>query len=73
MKRLKLRAAVHERVTGNAELHSRRMGDVHPTLVEIEQDDGGYYLFYLDGWGSILSSHLIRDSRRREETRAGRA
>ena len=41
MKRLKLRAPVQERVTGNAELDSRRMGDVHPALVEIEQDDGG--------------------------------
>ncbi len=55
MKRLKLRAPVQERVTGNAELHSRRMGDVHPALVEIEQDDGGYYLFLLDGGGQYLA------------------
>ena len=43
------------RVTGNAEKHGRGMGDVHPALVEIEQDDGGYYLFYLDGGGQYLA------------------
>ena len=55
MKRLKLRAAVLERVTGNAGLHERATGEVHPALVEIEQDDGGYYLFYLDGGGQYLA------------------
>jgi hypothetical protein len=54
MKRLKLRAAVQARVTGNSEKHGG-MGEVRPALVEIEQDDGGYYLFYLDGGGQYLA------------------
>jgi hypothetical protein len=55
MKRFKLRAAVQARVTGNAEKNRRGMGDVHPALIEIEQDDGGYYLFYLDGGSQYLA------------------
>ncbi len=56
MKRLKLRAAVQHRVTGNAEHQGRGPGEVPaPALAEIEQDDGGYYLFYLDGAAQYLA------------------
>jgi len=51
MKRVKLRA----RVRGIAE-HSRGTGEPGaPATVEIEQNDGGYYLFYLEGTGQYLA------------------
>jgi hypothetical protein len=47
MKRLKLRAAVHQ-ARGTIE-------NPRPALVEIEQNDGGYYLFCLDEAGQYLA------------------
>ena len=56
MKRTKLRAAVQHRVIGNANHRVRQTDEIHtPAVVEIEQDDGGYYLFYLDGAGQYLA------------------
>jgi hypothetical protein len=56
MKRLKLRAAVQHRVIGDAKHQGRGPSETPiPALVEIEQDDGGYYLFYLDAAGHYLA------------------
>ena len=56
MKRLKLRAVVPHRVLGTAKQKGPGPGEIPiPELVEIEQDDGGYYLFYLDGTAQYLA------------------
>ena len=56
MKHTKLRAAVRHSATGAGNQHVSRTDEVRtPALVEIEQDDGGYYLFYLDGAGQYLA------------------
>jgi hypothetical protein len=56
MKRLKLRAVVQHRVLGNAKDQGSGPGEIPiPVVVEIEQDEGGYYLFYLNGAAEYLS------------------
>jgi hypothetical protein len=51
-KRLGLQAALRHRVKAS---EAQRQGTGAPAAVEIEQNDGGYYLFYLDGAGHYLA------------------
>jgi hypothetical protein len=55
MKHIKLRAAVRDRMTGSVERRRGTSEPGAPAAVEIEQNDGGYYLFYLDGTGQYLA------------------
>jgi len=52
MKRLKLRATLTQPPVKQAPEASER---VRPSVLEIEQDDGGYYLFCLDEAGQFLA------------------
>ena len=56
MKRTKFRAAVHNRLAVSTRQPAVKAGESYtPALIEIEQDDGGYYLFYLDVEGQYLA------------------
>ena len=56
MKRLKLRATLPQPLTGTPVLKAGEASErVRPSVLEIEQDDGGYYLFCLDDAGQFLA------------------
>jgi hypothetical protein len=64
MRRLRFRATLRPDAAGTSQKPERKLPEaIHPAAVEIEQDDGGYYLFCLDEAGRYLShsSHETLD------------
>jgi hypothetical protein len=56
MKRVKLRATLPQPLAGTLAKQAREASElVRPSVLEIEQDDGGYYLFCLDDAGQFLA------------------